>query len=198
MKKILTGIAIASAVLALILISLKAYYVLITILAGSILIGYREFWSLIKTGRLPPFDERVRQNMNRSIRNGFLFFIIASIFLMLFFSVNQKWKPEILHVLGSLFVSAAAVYFLSFIFYDRSEPKLSGSDLKTLKTFLILLESSAAAFVLSVLLHNLISGLFNIEEAVFFIIATIVAPMALVTGLAGCLFYLIRGLIRRE
>ncbi len=54
-----------------------------------------------------------------------------------------------------------------------------------LKKFLLLTGASSAAFFIFVLLHNIVSGLFNIEEPVFFIIATIVCPIAFLIGAVG-------------
>jgi len=194
MKRVLIGISIAAVVLAVILISLKAYYVLVAIIVGGLLIGHRELWSLLTTKKLPPFDERVKDNTSRSVRNGFIFFATASVFLMLTFSINQTWKPELLPVLGGLFISSGTVYWLSYLFYDRAEPNISERGLRMLKIFLIVAGSSVAVFILSVFLHNMISGLFGKEEPVFFTIATIIAPLGLVVGLIGSLVLFIMGL----
>ena len=56
-----------------------------------------------------------------------------------------------------------------------------------LKIFLIVAGSSVAVFILSVFLHNMISEFFEIEEPVFFVIATIIAPLGFVIGLIGSL-----------
>ncbi len=54
-----------------------------------------------------------------------------------------------------------------------------------LKKFLLLTGASTVAFLIFVFLHNMVSGLFNIEEPVFFIIATIVCPIAFLVGAVG-------------
>ena len=54
-----------------------------------------------------------------------------------------------------------------------------------LKKFLLLTGGSAVGFLIFILLHNIVSGLFNIEEPVFFIIATIVCPIAFLIGAVG-------------
>jgi hypothetical protein len=59
--------------------------------------------------------------------------------------------------------------------------KIKGS----LKFFLLLSGSSAAGFIVFVVLHNVISGLFDIEEAFFFILATIVCPLGFLVGVVG-------------
>lgn len=196
-KRVLIGISIAAVISAVILISLKAYYVLVAIVIGGLLIGHRELWSLLTTKKLPPFDERVKENTSKAIRNGFVFFALASVVLMLIFSVNREWKPELLHVMCGLFITAGAVYLLSYLFFDRAQPNLSARRLRMLKKFLILAGSSVAVFILGAFLHNIVS-LFGIEEAVFFTIATIIAPLGLVVGLIASLVIFIMGLIAQK
>ena len=54
-----------------------------------------------------------------------------------------------------------------------------------LKRFLLLTEASFVGFLISGILHNVISGLTNFEEPVFFIIATIVCPVGFLVGAVG-------------
>lgn len=56
---------------------------------------------------------------------------------------------------------------------------------KLLKKFLILSIASFIGFFVFVILHNLIFGLFKIEEPVFFILAVIVCPIGLLVGVVG-------------
>jgi len=88
----------------------------IALAAGTLLMGHRELWSLIRRRKFPLLDERVRENSSKSIRNGFIFFAIATAFLMLPFSVRLIEGPDTVHVLGGLFISAGAVYLLSYFF----------------------------------------------------------------------------------
>ena len=193
-KRAFLAISIAALVLTIIPISQKAYYVAAAIVVGVLIIGYREIWSLVRTKRMPPVDERVKENVNKSIRNGFIFFVMASIFLMLGLSMNVDLDLDTIHLLGGLFLSSGAIYLLSYVFYDRSEPKLSEKALKMLKVFLILAGISLAVFIISVFLHNIISGLLNVEEPVFFIIAVIISPLAFAAGIIGSLVIFIKGL----
>ena len=196
-KRIFLAISITALIVAIILISLRAYYVTIALVAGTLFIGYREFWSLIRRKKLPPIDERVRENTGKAIRNGFIFSAIASAFLMLFFSVNITVTPDIVHVLGGLFLAVGVVYLLSYLFYDRVEPKLDKRGLKMLKIFLLVAGISLGAFIISAALHNAMSALFGIEEPVFFFIAVIIAPLAFAVGLIGSLVVFITGLFSR-
>jgi hypothetical protein len=193
-KRIFLAVSITALILVILLISLKAYYVVIALIAGILILGHREFWSLVKTKKLPPVDERVRGNLSKSIRNGFIFFAIASAFLMLAFSVNLRVNPDIVHIMGGLFLSVGVAYLASYVFYDRVEPRLDEKGRKRLKAFLLIAGISLAVFIISVVLHNALSGLFGVEEPVFFIIAIVISPLALAVGIAGSLVIFIKGL----
>lgn len=196
-RRAFLAVSITALILTILLISLQAYYVLVALLAGLLIIGHREIWSLIRTRKLPPVDERVRQSSGRAVRNGFVFFAIATAFLMLAFTANKTANPDIVNVLGGLFFSAGVVYILSYFYYDRAEPNLGERGLKMIKTFLLVAGISLGAFVISVFLHNIIGGLLGTEEPVFFIIAVIISPLALAVGLIGSLVLFIKGLISR-
>lgn len=159
-KRALLAISITALVVAVILISLEAYYVAIALVAGTLIISHRELWSLIRTKKMPPVDERVRENTSKSVRNGFIFLIIALAFLMLPFSVRIIETPNTVHVLGGLFLSGGMVYLLSYLFYDRAGPRLGEKGLRMLKTFLLVAGISFAAGIISIFLHNAIYGLF--------------------------------------
>jgi len=197
-KKILIAVSIVALILIIVLISLRAYYVAVALVAGTLIIGHREFWSLIRRRKLPPIDERVRENAGKSVRNGFIFFAVASALLMLPFSVVLISTPDVVHVLGGLFLSAGVVYLLSYLFYDRVEPGLDERGLKVMKTFLMVAGISLGTFIISVFLHNAISGLFEIEEPVFFSIALISALFGLPVGIVGSLVMFIKGLLSRS
>ena len=196
-KKVFIGIFVTALLVTIVLISVKAYYVAMALIIGILLIGYRELWSLLTTGKLPPFDERIRENIGKSVRNGFVFLVFALAYLMLPFSTILITKPDTAHVLGGLLLSGGAAYLLSFVFYDRVEPKLGGRGLKMLKMFLMTAEISVAVFILGVFLHNALSGLFGVEEPVFFFISVFLAPLGFAVGLIGSLVIFIQGLLAK-
>ena len=196
-KRLFLVILIVALVMTIILISLKAYYVAVALIVGTLIMRYRELWSLLKRRKLPPVDERVRENTNKAIRNGFIFFAVATAFLMLPFSIILTEGPETVHVLSGLFLSAGLVYLLSYLFYDRAEPKMEERRLRMLKTFLLIAGIALGTFIISVFLHNALSGLFGVEEPVFFCIAVFVAPLALAVGLIGSLVVFIKGLVSK-
>jgi len=196
-KRLFLAVSITALIVAIVLISLKAYYVAVALAVGTLLIGHRELWSLLRRRKLPPIDERVRENTGKSIRNGFIFFVLATAFLMLPFSVRLIEGPDTVHVLGGLFISAGAVYLLSYLFYDRVGPGLGDRGLKLLKTFLLVAGISLGAFIISVFLHNALSGLFGVEEPVFFIISVFICPLGFAVGIIGSLVIFIKGLFSK-
>jgi len=208
-KKAFLAVSITALIVTIVLISIKAYYVAIALVVGTLLIGHRELWSLLRRRKLPPIDERVRENTSKSIRNGFIFFVIAIAFLMLPFTVRLTETPDTAHVLGGLFVATGAVYLLSYLFYDRVGPNLGGRGLRMLRIFLLVAGISLGAFIISVFLHNAIYGLFIhffggdfwdrvglADEPVFFFIA-LISVLSFVVGLVGSLVMFIKGLFSK-
>lgn len=200
-KKLFWAVAIAALVVAIILISMEAYYVVVAFVVGLLLMGHRELWSLLRRRKMPPIDERVRENTGKSVRNGFIFFVVATALLMLPFSVRLVEGPDTVQVLGGLFIAAGAVYLLSYFYYDRVATGLSGGSLKLFKTFILIVGISLGALVVSIFLHNAISGLIKhffhreFEEPVFFIIATIICPLGFTVGFIGGLVMYVKGLL---
>ena len=197
-KKLLWAVLIIAVVITIALIAIEQYYVAVALIIGTLIMRHRELWYLIRTRKLPPVDERVRENTGKAIRNGFIYFAAATAFLMLPFGVILTEGPDTVHVLAGLFLSAGLVYLLSYLFYDRVEPKVAERRLKMLKTFLLIAGISVGAFIISVFLHNALSGLFGVEEPVFFCIAVFVAPVALAVGIIGSLVLFIMGLAAKS
>ena len=152
---------------------------------------------------MPPIDERVRENTARAVRNGFIFFVVATALLMLPFSVRLVEGPDTVQVLGGLFIAAGAVYLLSYLYYDRVEAGLSEGNLKLFRTFTLIAGISLGVAVISIFLHNAIYALImhfwgaDFEEPVFFIMATIVSPLGFAIGFIGSLVIYIKGLFSR-
>ncbi len=208
-KKLFLAVSITALILTIILISLKAYYVAVALVVGMLLMGHRELWSLIRRRKLPAIDERVRENVSKSIRNGFIFLVIALAFLMLPFSVRLTETPNTVHILGGLFLSGGAVYLLSYLFYDRVQPTLGEGGLRILKIFLLVAGISLGTFIISVALHNVIYGLLILwfgedfwdrigvgDEPVFFIIA-LLSIVGFAIGLIGSLVIFLKGLFSK-
>ena len=198
MKKFLWAVFILALLVVVVLIAAEQYYVAVTLLVGLVILGHREIWSLLRRRKLPPMDERVRENTGKAVRNGFIYFAAATALLILPFTEIITENVQTVHVLAGLFLSAGLVYLVSYLYYDRVEPKMDGKLLKLMKAFLIITGLSVGVFIVSVFLHNVISNLFDIEEAVFFIIAVFISPAALAAGIIGSLMLFIIGLCRRS
>ena len=199
-QRALLAAFIIALILIIVLVSVKEYYVAIAVAVGALIIGHREVWHLIKRKKLPPIDERVRENIARSTRNGFIFFAVASASMMLFFTINLTYvvSHDPVHIMSGIFLAGGLVYLLSYIFYDRAEPKLDERELTRLRTFLQVAGIAAGAFIISFILHNAISAVLGLEEPVFFIIAVILSPGAMAVGLIGSLIIFIKGLARKR
>lgn len=61
-----------------------------------------------------------------------------------------------------------------------------------LKRSLLTMGIALGVFLVSIVLHNVISGMFGIEEPVFFTIAVIVCPVAFLVGAAGSIVFAIK------
>jgi hypothetical protein len=196
-KKLLWAVIIVTLAITLLLIAVKQYYVAVALFLGSIVMWHREIWSLLTRRRMPPADERVRENTSRAIRNGFIFFAAATAFLMMPFGEIVTDKLDTTHVLGALFLASGLVYMLSYLFYDRARPVMSPRRWKLLRYFLILGALSLPVFIIGVFMHNALGALFDVEEPVFFVIAVITAPLILAVGLIGSLVVFFMGLFGR-
>lgn len=196
-KKLLWIVLIFTLVITVLLIAVEQYYVAAALFLGIIIMRHREIWSLLTTRRMPPVDERVKENTSRAIRNGFVYFAIATALLMMPFGEIVTDRLDTPHVLGALFLSTGLVYMLSYLFYDRSGLEMNPGQRKLFKSFLILAALSLPTFIIGVFIHNLLSAIFDIEEPVFFVIAVIVAPLVLAVGLLGSLVLVIMGILGR-
>jgi len=85
-------------------------------------------------------------------------------------------------LIGTFFVLGLALVILTI------KQKVKGK----LGFFLILTGTSAASFVASSVLHNLLYALLGFEEPVFFLIAVVVCPVAFIVGAVGSVVLLVR------
>lgn len=61
-----------------------------------------------------------------------------------------------------------------------------------MKRFLWLMVVAVVAFPVCAVLHNAIGAILGIEEAVFFLLAVVVSPLAFAVGVIGVLVSLVR------
>ena len=182
---------------ALLLIALKAYYVLVACAVGALLLWHRELVALVRRRRLPPVDERIRENLSRAMRNGLLFFGVAALVLLVISSLGMVGGANTVHAVGGLFIAVAAVYLGSYFYFERAAPNLRPADSMWLGRLLAVMAIALAVAVISLLLHNAFSALFGIEEPFFFILCVVVAPLAFVASTLGVLALCVKGLLSR-
>jgi len=191
---ILIAYAVISLLALMLMLSRENLYVVIALVVGILLLGHRELWSLVRHGRMPVIDERVQNNLTGAMRITGIFFFILSIVLILLFMFNVfKNTPKELIISGQL-VIVGFVYVVSYYYYDRVQPYLGGRALRWLKICLITAGLCLSTIALAIVLHNLVSVLLGFEDAVFFILALLVAPAMLALSLLGCLAIYIKGL----
>jgi hypothetical protein len=195
--KIALGIYASISLLGLLLLlAWENIYVIAALILGMLLLGHRELWSLIRHGHMPVIDERVRDNLSGAMRLTGIFFFIASIVLLLLLRFNTfKNTPKELLISGE-FVIIGIAYIIAYYYYDRVRPGLGEKALRWLRICLTTAGLSLSTGALAVILHNLISAWSGMEEAVFFILAVLIAPAVFVLSLLGCLGIYLKGLFR--
>jgi hypothetical protein len=198
-KRLLVAVSITALILIIIFVSLKAYYVAVALIVGILIIGHRELWSLIKKRRLPPVDERVRGNINKSIRNSFIFFGIFSILTMLVYIKDKNiLQPDLEYFLGGLLLAVGIIYLLSYIFYDRVEANLNDRWLKIFKTVLLISGIALGVVVFNIFFFNSIPRILNIDYFALHVISLYTSLLVFAVGLIGGLVIFIKGLLARS
>jgi hypothetical protein len=200
MRKALLAAVIIAVILMVALISTREYYVAIALGVEVLLVFRREIWHLARYRRLPPFDERVQENIKKAARNSFVYMSVAVVFLALAYAINVDYvvdyEPH--QVISWLLISSGLVYLLGYIFYDRAEPKLRPAEVERFWTFLRIVGIAFGSGITSIFLHNVIGRLGAVEEPVFFLIGVLLAPAAMGVGLVGSLVFFIKGLSRKQ
>jgi hypothetical protein len=191
---ILIAYSIISMLGLLLLLSRENFYLVIALVLGFLLLGHREIWSLVRYRRMPVIDERVQHNLTGAMRLTGVFFFIASVVLMLLlhFNVFKNTPTEL--VTGGLLVIVGIIYVIGYYYYDRVQPNLGKRAMFFLKILLVTAGLSLSTIALAITLHNMISALFGIEDAFFFILGLLVAPAVLVLCLLLCLVIFTIGL----
>jgi len=197
-QALITAVIIA-VILMVVLISTREYYIAIALGVEALLAFRRELWSLARYRRLPPLDERFQENIKKAARNSFVVMVVGTVFLVLAYAINVDYivDYEPFRVLTWLLILGGLVYLISYVFYDRAEPKLRPAELKRFWTFLHVVGIAFGSGITSIFLHNVISRT-GVEEPVFFVIGVLLAPIAIAVGLVGSLVIFGKGLTRRQ
>ena len=190
-KKTFWVFSVTSLIIAIIFIALKFYSLAAVIVIGAIIAGHREIWSLIRYRKMPPNDERVKENINKSIRNSFLFFIVISLVTILLYITDEPVQPMIEYFLSGLLFSVSVVYVISYLFYDRIEANSRNKQLRLFRVFLLIAAISLLLFVIDAFFINRIIS-FNVHRALLYISA-----LTFALGVIGSLVIFIKGLLVR-
>ena len=193
-KWILITYAVISLLGLMVLLSRENVYIVTALILGMLLLGHREIWSLVRHGRLPVIDERVRENLTGAMRLTGCFFFIACLVLILLLRFDVFENVPTGLIIGGLLITVSFVYLLGYHYYDRVRPNLESRAIRWQKIFLITAGFSLSTIAFAIVLHNLFSALLGVEEAFFFILGLLVAPAAFAVCLLGILVIFIKGL----
>jgi len=197
-NKAFLGFFVTAVAMIIIVILLKVYYAAGAIAIGMLVVGHREIWSLITKGKLPPVDERVKEGINKSIRNSFIFFGMVAFLTMLFYITDQyePIQPDMEYFLGGLLLSVGIVYVLSYIFYDRIEAGLTRKELKVMRVFSLLAGVALIIFIINAFFVNTIYP--SMDFFAFHIILLYVSPLVFAVGFIGGAIIFVKGLFVRS
>jgi hypothetical protein len=101
--------------------------------------------------------------------------VVGSMFIRIPTGVEPQAFNMLLPGIAILFVLGVVLITLTI------KKKVVGK----LKIFLLLTGASSTGLLVFVVLHNIVSGIFSIEEPVFFILAIPVCPLGFLVGAAG-------------
>ncbi len=118
---------------------------------------------------------------SRLIRS--IFWTMVAVFIIIICAMFVRIPLGESLPLGYIFLPGIAVFFLLGVALIVLTIKIKVG--RIFRKFLLLTGASASGLPLFVVLHNIVSGLFDIEEAVFFTLATLVCPLGFLTGVIG-------------
>jgi hypothetical protein len=194
-KKTFWVFSATALVIAIIFIALKFYTLAAVIVIGAIIAGHREIWSLIRYRKMPPNDERVKENINKSIRNSFLAFVIISLITLLFYVVEEFAQIDLEYFLVVLILLVELVYVISYLFYDRLEDNLGSRDIKALKILAIFEAASLVVFILNAMFVKIIFPVITDEIFTLHRLMLYISPVVFSLGIIGSSVIFIKGLL---
>jgi hypothetical protein len=112
-----------------------------------------------------------------------IFWAMIAVFIIvvgsMFIRIPTGGEPQAFNM---LLPGIAILFVLGVVLITLTvKKKVAGKS----KTFLLLTGASSIGLLIFVVLHNIVSGLFGIEEPVFFILAIPVCPLGFLVGAAG-------------
>ncbi|MBN1502170.1 hypothetical protein JW930_01380 [Candidatus Woesearchaeota archaeon] len=132
-----------------------------------------------------------------------IFYVLVAIFLCLlaYFTIPGSINSK--HTMFPVIVVLAILFSIlgGLLFFYTSKSKLRGA----LRKLILLTGASSAGFLVSIILHNIFSGLLIlifgpyfwtqiglVDEPLFFIIALFICPLGFSIGAAGTIIHLVR------
>jgi hypothetical protein len=194
-KKTFWVFSVTALVIAIIFIALKFYSVAAVIIIGALIAGHREIWSLIKYRKMPPNDERVHDNINKSIRNSFLAFIIVSLITLLFYVAEEFAQIDLEYYLIALILSVGLVYVVSYLFYDKVEANLGNRDIKALKILAVFEAASLIIFILNAMFSKIIFTIITDDIFTLHKLMLYISPIVFSLGIIGSSVIFVKGLL---
>jgi len=120
---------------------------------------------------------------------GVFVVIIADMMLVPLFP-TALWR---VYIIPLMFISWVAFFSLGLALIVLIVKKKAEGPQGRLKKFLLLTGASAVGFLPFVILHNVVSGLFGVEEPFFFILAVFGSPLGFLVGAIGTIVLLKKG-----
>jgi hypothetical protein len=195
-KKTFWVFSVTALIIAIIFIALKFYSVAAVIIIGALIAGHREIWSLIRYRKMPPNDERVKENINKSIRNSFLAFMIISLITLLFYVVEEFAQIDLEYFLVVLILLVELVYVISYLFYDKIEANLGKRDINVLKILTVFEAASLVFFILQIFFPGMICLFLGITDDGPILTIVALAPIGIFAlGIIGSSAIFIKGLL---
>lgn len=142
---------------------LKMYFFAIPLLLGWLILYQKEIWSLIRHGKLPPIDERIKDNVNRAMRNSFALFLVLSLISVVMYTIDSSPDKSSNIQYSEFYILPPLIYMLVFyilfyFYYDRIENQLPGIENVIFKAFALITGISVIMFIVNTVLISTISG----------------------------------------
>ena len=116
-----------------------------------------------------------------------IFWALVGVFVVIISTMALK-----VSVAPLMFISWVVFFLLGLVLIILIVKKKVEGLQGWLKRFLLLTGISAAGFLVFVILHNAVYGLFGVEESFFFILAVIVCPLVFLVGATGTIVLLFK------
>ena len=113
----------------------KIYFAAAALVISWMVASYRELWSLIRFFKLPPVDERTKDNVSRALINSLVVFsLVMIVTIILYITLPLSFiRPELETYLAVILACIGVVYALSYLYFDRIEADLTEGKTRILR-----------------------------------------------------------------